>query len=800
MLQYITLFLLLFRIALPLSVVAQDKNTPTGQVKDKHSGQTLEFVNVIVKKAQDNLVLMHEVTNITGKFNFSKLPDGKYFLQFSYIGYDDFKTGVFEMNQGKPVPFFDIGLNPTNSLLNEIQVSAKQAILTNSIDRKVYHVDQDIMAKSGSASEVLQNVPLVQVDIDGNISLRNSTVTILIDGKISPLMGKNAAAALQQLPANSIERIELITNPSAKYKPDGMGGIINIVLKKNTKRGLNGSVTANAGTGERYNSSANFNYNPGKVNVFGSYSVKQDGRIRTTTNQREQTDATTNQIAHYLDAITSRSRPFSNIAALGFTYNPDQKNSLGLSGNFYSRNMNKNDLNVKQVTGLSSGNLDYDRHRKNTETEKNANATLFFEHSFLKPAHKFRIEYNMAHSPEIENNHYTNSYRLPQIPDQMDNTLIRQTADTKNLTLSYENPLTKNSKLEAGYDGQYNKQDLDFYGEAFQQSSQQFVKDNSKTNRFIYHENVHAFYGTWSQELNKIDIMIGLRAEYSDLVSRLMTTNSSIPNHYLKFYPTLHFTYRIADNRSFQFNYSRRVRRPEADDLNPFAEYADPSNIKVGNPYLKPEIIHSIEAGYLVKTGGLSIIPGIYYKYTYNRFTAITEALNDSVLVTRQQNLSNDQALGADVVLSGSISSKLNLSFTPNVYYNQIDASNLGYGTKKSTITWSANFNTGYALTNTLSFQLNSIYKSARLTPQGKYLPSFVLNLAARKDILNKKGAVYITASDVFKTLRQQANLNSPLLIQHILTKSNSQMAYLGFSYNFGSVKKKKDLQFDNSL
>ena len=293
--------------------------------------------------------------------------------------------------------------------------------------------------------------------------------------------------------------------------------------------------------------------------------------------------------------------------------------------------------------------------------------------------------------------------------------------------------------------------------------------------------------------------MAAIRAEHPDIQSKLVSANKIIPNSYFKVYPTLHLSYKLSESRELQLNYSRRVRRPEGDELNPFPEYADPKNIRLGNPYLLPELIHSVNIGYQWQNDFFSLLPGLYYRYKYNGFTAITEIYQQDVLITSQRNLANDQALGADLVLNATVADKLNINFTPNAFYNQIDASNLGYGQKRSTWTWSANFNSNLTVGPATMIQVNSNYRSARLTPQGRYLPSFVLNMGLRQEVLKKKGSIYLTASDLFKTLRQNTRLNSPELIQRVSTKSNSRIIYLGFSYNFGRTRKKKDLQFDNS-
>jgi outer membrane receptor protein involved in Fe transport len=788
-------FLFLF----PMLAQAQFKGLITGKITDHQSQQSIEFANILLKSSKDSSVIANQVTNAKGIYRFTGVPEGSYYLQAGFVGYSNRRSSVFSIDNQRASAQINLSLDGGAKILTEVSINAKKAIYSNSLDRKVYHVDQDITAKSGSAAEVLQNVPLVQVDLDGNVSLRNAATTILINGKVSPLMGKNAAATLQQLPANSIERIEVITNPSAKYKPDGTGGIINIILKKNTKRGLNGSATVNGGNGKRYNANTTLNYNPGALNIFGSYSIRQDDRTRLTSNNRTQTNELSTVKSYYQDLITAQSRPFSNIANLGMDYNLDDHTTVGLSGSYYLRNMHKHDLTHKMIRS-ETGNQSYDRKRENFEQESQRNAAFYLEHSFSKEDHKLRLEFDIAHSPEVENNRYRNTFTLPAIAEQLDNTIIKQNSDQQHLSLAYENPLSGHSKLEAGYDGQFNKSDLDFFGEAYDPGQQQFLTDLQKTNRFIYQENVQALYGTFSYEYQKFSFMAGLRTEYADLNSRLITTSTTIPNHYFKLHPSLHLTYKLKENKQLQLNYSKRVRRPEADELNPFAEYADPTNVRVGNPLLLPEIIHSIETGYQWNNSIFSILPGIYYRYTQNRFTAVTQPLNDSVLVTRQQNLAADRAFGADLVFSANVSNRLMINLTGNVFYNEIDAANLGYSAKKSTLSRSSNFKSSDSITNSSTLQLNSSYKSSRLSPQGKYLPSFVMNLGFRQEVLAKKASIYLTASDIFKSQRQVLSLQGPLLTQDIHTKSNSRIVYLGFSYNFGITKKKKDLQFDNSL
>ncbi|MDF3079335.1 MAG: hypothetical protein K0S09_3224 [Sphingobacteriaceae bacterium] len=787
-----------FSLVLATNTLSKAQGTISGIITDKSNKSPLEAATVTLKSRPENAVVKQLSSGALGKFSFSNIQFGTYTVDVASVGFLNYASGSVTVDERHPLVTLSVSLTSDQKKLKEVVVSAKKPLFTNSIDRKVYNVEQDVMSKSGTASDVLQNVPLVQVDIDGNVSLRNSSVTILINGKKNPLMGKNAAAVLQQLPANSIERIEVITNPSARCKPDGQGGIINIVLKKNTRLGLNGNVTANAGNAGRYNASMFLNYNPKKFNVFGSYSLRQDDRLRLSTSLRNQSQPS----GIFSDTLTDLSRPFSNIASAGVDFNPSEKTSFGLSGNYYSRSMHKHDNTGKFVQSATDIE-NYDRRLENHETESESDATAYFEHNFKKEDHLIRLELNTTHSPEVEDNRFTNQYHFPVRGDSLDNTLIRQVQDENQVMLSYENPINDDTQLELGYEGDFNRQDLDFYGEEYKPAAGRFVTDPVKTNRFIYDENIHSLYGTLTHSFGEFGFEGGLRAEYSDIRSRLINTGGTIPSQYFKIYPTLHLSYDLSKLTQLQLNYSRRVRRPEGDDLNPFAEYRDPTNIRVGNPYLKPELTHSVELGYQWKKDNLTILPSIYYRYKYNGFTSISRPSpsNSSILITSQENLSNDQSVGADLVLSGSITKKVTSNFSTNVFYNQIDASSLGYSDKRSTVTWSANLNSVFTLSSSTMMQVNSNYRSARLTPQGKNLPSFVMNMGLRQEVLKKKGSIYFTASDIFKSQREEQRFDTPALQLHSKRISNSRIFFVGMGYSFGYQKKKKDsLQFDNGL
>lgn len=773
-----------------------------GVVQDRSSKLPIEFATVQLLHPRDSTVINTTVTDRKGKFLLDKIATGNYMLSFSFIGYGKTILPVTVNQPKENAGTIEIGVLSNN--MNEVVVTARKSLLNTSIDRKIYNVGQDIMAQSGSASDILKDIPSVEVDIEGQVSLRGSSdVMILINGRPSPLMGKSKAEVLQQLPANSIERIEVITNPSARFKPDGTSGIINIVMKKNTRLGWNGTVVANAGNSDRYNGGLSLNYKPGKLNLFSNYNIRQDSRLRLNNINREYLDSAGRTASYYTEVSRSPSRSVFNSIAMGAEYTLNERNMFGLSGNYLYRKMTRYDTSKRSYYNenyLLTGNND--RLRNDPESEKESDVTIFWQHNFPKEDHEFRAELNVASSADQENNHYTTVYYFPLQPSSFDNTLIKDKDRQQELTIEYTKPVSEDSKFEAGYAGSFNQVDLDYYGEYFDTAQGRFVKDIERSNLFTYKEAIHAVYGVYEQGYEHFGFSVGLRAEQSFINGNLVTKDSLISNRYFKIYPTLHFSYQLKKGE-LQLNYSKRVNRPDADELNPFPEYRDPYNLQAGNPKLLPEIIHSVEFGYKWQNEKFSFVPSLYYRYKQNGFTSVTIPFNDSVLLTTEQNLSSDRSTGLELIFSAKAGKFLTANLSSNFFYNQIDASDLGYSSKKSIVSMSTNFNATATLTRTTMWQVSCNYRSARLTPQGRSFGTFVFNSGLRQDLLKKKVSVTLTASDIFKSLKQKSELTTLYLNQTSIGRRNARIVFLGISYRFGKMIKKQNeekLQFDNTL
>jgi outer membrane receptor protein involved in Fe transport len=346
------------------------------------------------------------------------------------------------------------------------------------------------------------------------------------------------------------------------------------------------------------------------------------------------------------------------------------------------------------------------------------------------------------------------------------------------------------------------RDDIRYLGEDYDSQASRWITDVNKTNRFLFHQDIHALYATFGHSFEDFSFLAGLRAEQAFITSNLVTSDSTIPNNYFKLYPTLHLAYDLSEDQQFQLNYSRRVRRADSDEHNPFAEYNDPRNMEAGNPKIKPEQIHSIELGYHAKKGNFSVLPSMYYRYKYDAFTEIHQFVNDSTMLTTFANIATDKSAGMEFIITSDVKKFISLNLSADAFYQTIDASNLGYSEHKSTVSWNVKIAANLHLMNSNLIQINAYHRSARLTPEGKIFPLFLLNLGMRQELFHQKASITLTVSDVFNSLKRTRKIDTPELYQRATSKRNSQIIYLGFTYRFGKTTKKSDeeLKFEDKI
>jgi hypothetical protein len=802
--------LLLASLTAALLSAAEKSAAPTGAVRgtvvDPAGGKPAEYATVTVKNKTDGATSRAGATDAKGAFDLEGLPAGDYTLVYALVGGAREATAAFSVDaQHRAVDLGRLALgDDTTVKLEKVEVAARKEAFYNSIDRKVYNVGKDVQSVAGSASDLLQNVPSVQVDIEGNVSLRgDANVLILIDGKTSTMMGKNRAAVLEQMPADGIEKIEVITNPSAKYKPDGTAGIINLTLKKKTAFGSFGSVRVSAGNARRFNTNVSYNQPFGKYVLFASAGVRQDDRPRTVQDDRSHVDAATKALVSTSQHTTETSRPLSRIAQTGLDYKLDDKTKLGGNIRYNFRDFRRAST-VTNVSRNAAGAVtgDFDRLRLDPEWQKDREFTAKLQHAFAEEDRELTVEVRRGRTGEQEDNRYTNLSRTPARAPAFDFTLIKNTETNTETSVEYVHPLGDDSKFETGYNGQIGETDMDFHG-SFLNAAGANVVEPTRTNHFIYNAAIHAFYGTYAHKFGKFGALAGLRFEHAAIDTNQVTARLTGSNNYDRFYPSLHTSYDLTATQQLQFNYSHRVHRPEGDDLNPYPEYQDPFNLRAGNPKLVPEDIHSLEAGWQHHKDDTTYLATVYYRNRYHAMTSVTRYIDAVTLLTTKENLGSSRSGGLELGANTRLKDRVGVNFSANAYENQIDASNLGFSARRTAFAWDAKLNANFDVTKTTLVQLNTNYTAKRLTPQGYRYPTTVLNLGARHNLADKKTALVFTVSDVLDSLRERTHIDTPLLRQDITRRRSSRIAYVGLIYNFGKPAKKPkkdDLQFDNSL
>ena len=764
--------------------------TVSGQVVEMASDEPLQYATVALFRAHDSVSEINgTTTDVDGKFQFPQVNSGAYFLKVSYVGFKNTKTHVF--NHSGHTDLGQIKIEADRILLEDVTVSGEKSALVHTVDKKIYNVGQDILSETGSATEILQNIPSVSVDVNGNVTLRGtSSILFLVNGKPSALLRRSAASALEQIPAATIERIEVITNPSAKYKPDGTGGIINIVLKKDTRQGLNGQVSAGVGNEKRYNANLNLNYGSEKVNVFGNYGIRHSERRINYSDNRIYRDSTGNEILlYYSEDAGSQSNALAHIASAGLEYNLNDNNTLELSGDFFSQNsLHKS---VSEIAEDDSGHQPKSRitsNETNDEFEHELEMSATWEHQFNdNEDHSFSIDATRSSYNEQEDQTYYEVFTLPQPASDTETNLVQKQGDQTEISAEYALALNEDAQLEAGYYGEFIHEDI------------RYTK-NREPDRFVLNQDVHALYLLLEKELDDFTFKAGLRAEQAYIKSHLLQPiDSLIPNDYFKLFPTLHLAYDLSDNSTIGLSYSRRINRPDADELNPNPEFYDPRNAEAGNPNLKPQQIHSVELAFHTRGEKLSFSPALYYRYTYDAFTAIKRPESDSILITTIENLNSRQSAGFEGIISSSPLPYLDMNLSTDIFYDQIDATSLGYSDKKSVVSVNFKFHSYLKATKKTMIQVDAYYYSPRITPQGQRNQFFYMNAGVRQQLFGKHAAATFTISDIFHTYRISREIDVPELYQETKYQRKGAVFKFGFTWFIRStnINNDKELKFE---
>jgi iron complex outermembrane receptor protein len=801
-------FLLLFILAFPVFAAVSIK----GSVVDAGDQSPLDYVNITLFRQGSKKPITLVTTDTNGAFILPSIENGKYSLKLSYVGFTTYNQ-VIEVNNTS-INLGVIKMEADSKTLGNVEVVGQGSQMHFDVDKKVFSVDQNIAAAGGSASDVLKNIPSVTVDNQGNVSLRkDGNVEVWINGKASGLTADNRAQVLQQMPAESIESVEIMTNPSAKYNPEGSAGIINIVMKQNHKAGYYGSVSAGITTPDNgkigQNVGTSINYTSSKVDAYinlGYRAMSFDGGGKT--DRKNITGTGTELLTQNNTMETSFSGLFMRAGA---DYHIDKQNTVGISGFGMAGTGNQNTTIHNIQTNLNSIPptllRDYSQVNTGKGTRPSLNMNLDYKHDFDKKGSNIIANLSYSSHNRTGNNNY---FQNDSITKAISN--ITQITDSKNteyeFKLDYTDKISENSKLEAGWQSDVSNRLNSTSGIDNPSSFNHLTSPidiPSYYDNFNYDEQIHAGYLTYGSRYNKLSFQLGLRAEYFTNASTITTKTAfemdsiqQVPRKNLfHVFPSFYLTYSLPNSSELQFNYSNRVNRPRGQQINPFKNFSDSTNISYGNPDLAPQYSSSLELNYVKSWDAQTLSTSVYYHSTDNVIQNV-RFLNGKTLESTYTNISNARNTGLELISKNRLFKILNLTSTFNMYYSQLDSAtfkspyNQTIGISgSSNFSWSANVMANFMLSKTFSGQITAEYESAQLISQGTEDAKFSMDLGIRKTFMDRKLSLSLNVRDLLNSDRDNQTTSGAGFSQTTSSYFHGRMFGVSLSYNFGNTKPK---------
>ncbi|MGZ3767332.1 MAG: TonB-dependent receptor domain-containing protein [Mucilaginibacter sp.] len=788
------------------------KGQVNGKIIDAATKLPVDYATVSIFKQGNPSPINGVVSDTKGNFTISNLSPGEYSLTIDFIGYQK-KTidHLIISSTSTNIALGNILITPIQSQLKTVEIIGKTNIVENKIDKMVYNVANDLTSQGGSASDVLQKVPQVTVDIDGNVQLQgNANIRFLINGKPSSIFGASLADALQSIPANQIKSIEVITSPGAKYDANGTGGIINIILKDSKIQGLNGSINLSAGT-RRENGSFNLNVRKGNFGInafFNGGEQINSTTINTTDNlsYSKTRDTTT----HLFQKGNSSFTRGGYQSGLSFNWDITKKDQLTASfGYNHFANHNYGLTNQEtSVFDIPNNNTVSDifslRNSDSRFTGKYYDYSLSYKKTFEKEGQELDVLYNSSYGNNSSKFLQQQDYPAGGYPSSGTQSNNPGTDHETDISIDYTQPVSKNFTIETGAKAVLENINNTVVTDTL--SNGVFVPNANQTYGFNYNRKVYAYYlsATFSLFHNFIDGKAGLRDEYTSTSADFAGTH--IPG-YNVVAPSLVLSHKIDETQSFKLSYTYRIERPEYRDLNPFYNISDPHNISTGNPNLSPEIGHNYELGYNKSfNGGANIYIGAFYRYNTNDLQSYTthyDTLNiggttyTNVYLNQRYNIGTETTEGLSLFGSLPITSKLNLR--TNMMFSDRITANPGNPTV-SGFMYRINLNATYQFPHDLTAEIFGNYNSSQRTIQGTRPVFAFYNLALRKQLMNKKLSVGLTAADPFsKYINQTSITNGTNFTQTNVRQVPFRSFGITLSYKFGKLEFKKEKEKDEN-
>ncbi|MEM7163146.1 MAG: outer membrane beta-barrel protein [Bacteroidota bacterium] len=771
----------------------------SGVLIDENNKNGIEFATITHKSKKDTSLGGGTISANNGEFKIEKIKVGRYFAEISFLGYDSKIVDSIFIHPRKPEIFLGkIFLSNQTTQLEGITIKGEKSLLTTKLDRKVFDVTKLSTTTGGSASDIMENIPSVQVDIDGNISMRGSSnITILIDGRPSGLIG-DQSAVLEQIPAETIQEIEIITNPSAKFNPENMGGIINIVLKKEKRKGFNGSLNSGLNTNPGQNATLSLNYRTQAYNLFGSYSYRNQDRPGEGTSYRE---TLINDTLFILDQVTDGVRSNTNHTLNGgIDIYLNDKNTLYLSSILRFGDGTDEDFVLSNNYINNFQNFDFSTQRDAIEIEDELaiDLTLGYKKTFINPDRIWTSDLKITQRNEDEfqdflQNNYTENGALLLGTNSLEKVRNEQVRKQLNFQSDYVHPFDENRKLEVGTQIILTENDGDYIFSNYDDSQDTFIIDDNISNRFIFNQDIYSVYGLFGHQINTFQYQIGLRSEIAEIKGNQVSSGQVFSFDYFSLFPSLHLSQKISEKQEIQLSYSRRIQRPRGRSLNPFEDFTDPNNIRVGNPELRPEYISSFELNHIIIWPKVNLTSGLYFRDIQNvmrRFRFVDDSTG--VATSTFVNLDNSQNFGFEFILTARPSKKLRINASVDLFKSILDGSNLESELNNSGLSWSSRAMGSYSLPKSFDLQLSSRYLAPNVTAQGEWSGFFTSDISLKKSFLDRNLSLTLRLSDILDTREFSFSSSGENFYSEGFRKRKSRILNFSVLYRFGKFDDKR--------
>ena len=795
---FVSILLLLIHIF----AYGQNTGSITGKAIDNEKN-SIEFVNVFLTSVNDTTTIVNgTVTDNKGGFVLKNVPPGNYFIQFRFIGFVNHQQPVLLNDANKNIELGAIIMKQDAIALNSVEIKAFRNLIQKTDEGIVVNASENLTQIGGTAADLMKNMPGVQVDMEGNLTMRGKTPLIMINGRVSGIGGVDRITNLEQIPASAIERIEIITNPSAKYDADAENGIINIVLKNNTNLGTNGAVALGGGFGARYRLNGSFliSHNTKKWDLGLAYDNWFTTRTRTVDKQRVQYDSDDN---HFLSQPREDERTIqTQTARFNVGYTPNSKNSFKLEGIWLFEGQDNHET-IVSTSETSLHDFTSRNSRFSNEIRRFHTGELLF--NYTRNFNQNRV-LTIGASSAIEYNRENTDISTQNLTEQnsgigspfLQKTHFYEDANLTNFTANYVHPVKETGLIETGY-----KSTLRFINDDYLRSNQQngsFITDLSHTDIFKFNEQIHALYlqytgWTGTQQEPVWKYQFGIRPEQVWNTGDNVQSSYNFSNNYFQLYPSASLIYYTPKRNSFKLAYSKRINRPSIGDYSPFIDITDSLNVWSGNPDILPEISHAVGLTYNHALKKASLSTSLFYRLTSNSIFPYTTIDNGGVSTTRPENFGNSSTYGAEAIFTYKPFNFWTINLDASLYEQRIEQNAQLQNTLKNQLTGYAKFINNLDLWKNGRLQITANYTSPVVIPQGIKKEIYFVDLGFQQKILKGQGRLALTITDIFDTQRSESSVSGSNFEYTHYRKVDTRAVMLIFAYTFKSEFKEKLLE-----